>query len=559
MHGDLFTELARPHVPVNRARLTRSAAGSVHLFRGMDLEEYGRYRATGLLRQAPYNRGNAATVNRETADTYARDRDEGDGAIVLEFDAPAVAVERDAWFPEDYKFLSPFRPTHVKVHHVGRAGHRTASDVPVETLAPMTAYHWTTVAAKGEILRTGFRASTSGLYGAGARLVVRTPELKVYRVSGDTPGSGDYARAHWRELAGYLDAIVVGRPGHESELVVFDPARLRNVRTATVPAGYRRGTTSAAWISPDGHTYDLGGTRSHGDFAADWLARHPGTPVADDEQGWRTMLRAGWLRVSNFLSVDTYDQMSTAAAHALVEFQLAAYAANAGEVHGWASRWDDPEQHEVQVFDHRVRQFKNQSLPDFIRHYAGAAGLKRLYGSLPVTRTAAGGCHPNDVSMAWVQPDGTVHDLAQTNHDHFAQEWVGDHDNRLDVKEALNWGYRPTAILLRLRWVRVSNFQEAEATGDLPHDAGAAIAEMLVPCLQQKRRAGTDLETLRFSVYRSPSQIGKEWATLDFIRHYGGERLLRQIYGTGRAAVYDSARTAYKELVGRVARRDLVP
>jgi hypothetical protein len=92
---------------------------TVRLFRGVDAAELDRVRRSRVLRPAPHNRGNAATVDRSIAVIYATDRD--DSGYVLEFDAPRWAVEEDQVFRGDYKFTRTFRPRRLAWSPVARA------------------------------------------------------------------------------------------------------------------------------------------------------------------------------------------------------------------------------------------------------------------------------------------------------------------------------------------------------------------------------------------------------------------------------------------------------
>jgi hypothetical protein len=55
-------------------------------------------------------------------------------------------------------------------------------------------------------------------------MAFKVPRLrKIFRVTKDRKGSMEYAARNWKRISGVADAIVAGRPGHESEVFLFDP------------------------------------------------------------------------------------------------------------------------------------------------------------------------------------------------------------------------------------------------------------------------------------------------------------------------------------------------
>jgi hypothetical protein len=106
------------------------------------------------------------------------------------------------------------------------------------------AYHWTSKANAQSIRENGFTIQKGGLYGpavylspsktlykqygSGIRLKVEIlGSLNIFRVT--TPESSDRAIYHWRELRNDYDAVFAGSVGHESELAIFDPTKLKVV------------------------------------------------------------------------------------------------------------------------------------------------------------------------------------------------------------------------------------------------------------------------------------------------------------------------------------------
>jgi hypothetical protein len=102
--------------------------------------------------------------------------------------------------------------------------------------------HHTSAEAKTSIESSGFSKMSDGAYGTGIYLAPKkvhtlyrsygkatistnlTGVSKVFRVS--KPGDGEYARLHWKDISEKAQAIVVGNPGKESMIIVFDPKNI---------------------------------------------------------------------------------------------------------------------------------------------------------------------------------------------------------------------------------------------------------------------------------------------------------------------------------------------
>ena len=254
--------------------------------------------------------------------------------------------------------------------------------------------------------------------------------------------------------------------------------------------------TSYAWIDPDGFLHKLNGM-AHVQWA---IKNHPLSPF--------TMMEEGWVRVSNPSLFEGHSlKHSKAWATAA---QVAAECIKTGE-------------EEVRVYLAH-NKFRGFTSGDFVQEYGGRELVEKTFGRL--NKTASGdGCDPATVSYAWIDPTGKKH-LCTSDHMMFAIKYLTDQGLTVDGEPYRNRPYRALKKMIELGWVKVSNYMAVwgGALGK-PAPAWEALAEMV---------AGY---ATPFSLDRnmevwvgSEGSEKKEIEVADFIKRFGGRRLLDQVY-----------------------------
>lgn len=369
---------------------------------------------------------------------------------------------------------------------------------------------------------------------------------------------------------------------------------------------------SYGWISPEGKLYHLYG-KVHEYWADKWVkSDFSEGGLRDKWDEWKaqdrfftpyhTLLRLGWLKVSNAGSVQTWDESAVAqpAWDTMVSLVVSCIV-DGGQ---------DPEVGEVWVGANKGD--RRLTPVEFVQKYGGRDAMNRMFRSLSLqsgsarvaskylssretlnaqnlrryfddflaavrgTTTKSGiqkvrslarqahkykldmespflrmtqsglrvayrGCIPYETSYAWIGPNGTVY-KCRTTHD----DWAVQH---VEEQGWVKGGYtdNDTEVALNLLYskgyIRCSNFRsfESEKIGT-PAQAWESAAAIAAECMRQD-----NVEQQVHTYQRNPYDYTKSYSVGDFIEKFGGRALVEKAFAKlNRSA----SRVASKYLTG---------
>lgn len=254
---------------------------------------------------------------------------------------------------------------------------------------------------------------------------------------------------------------------------------------------------SYAWINPQGIVHK--NVSDHYEWAENWLEHRPapanikaeiadfleGTGSGDGRTAAVTLMRLGWMRVSNYVNIEVWsDQVAG----------KGTWKAFAGILSSCAAAIGDPEQKVVFVARASSVGDNRLTIADFLKKYTGKAIQNQFYEAI-LSKTASPPCVSYDFSYAWINPQGVVHRLSGETHYPWARAWLEHRPApaRLvaEVKETLkrqnsraSQGETAAAILMRMGWLRISNVRSLEvwSTDVVGKGAWRAFFNLLTGC-----------------------------------------------------------------------------
>lgn len=304
----------------------------------------------------------------------------------------------------------------------------------------------------------------------------------------------------------------------------------RRIRKSIVPTVARSKTagrlcdpydTSHAWISPDGVVHVTPKTHE------DWAMRYLQFEWDGDLNSYSyTLLSRGWIRVSNFVTLEVFNE--TLPSQKAWESAIDLIASCSGVKNF------DPFKTKILVEFTETITHKYFTVSDFVEHFAGRKAGEAFFAKL-MSRTASGGCDPTGVSFAWIDPSGELHDDIDS-HEDWALEFVQNNYHLIDypiehisistpsglsmLSTLLKRFNSMSEALMHFGWIRVSNFKNIEVwTLDTPPDAAwRTLVNVVSNCVLENHRI--DVFEPEITIESAKSGRDDEFSVSDFLKRF---------------------------------------
>jgi len=300
---------------------------------------------------------------------------------------------------------------------------------------------------------------------------------------------------------------------------------------------------SMAWIDPAGTVIPLFGDETHWDFAERTLFQLEGRSARDGEDVVSALVRKGWVRVNNPLSLEmtSLDNLTSEQQLAILDMvrtcgKSSPFVRRQMHLHG-----EDPES--LKVFVMEKTGNKGISMMDLARRLGGRAGEDAVFSALVNEFVSESFDFEKKLNAglrlmvkAWISPRGSISWFKDDkSHVDFARRWV----KKRGITVKYEDGDNPIRQMLKAGWMRVASLLEVKvwSSEDVSEATWAALAGAIVDVLGVPDTFLTSPEDRHVLIEEADFRSAEKVPLVEFLDRHGkpgvsdSEELFKRLMG----------------------------